>query len=168
MILGVLLAGGQSARMGRDKAGVVVDGTTLAERAIATLREVCEDVVIVGHGRGCPPLPRIDDDGVGPAGALRAVLSRHPTAIFVVLPVDMPLIRAAHLRILLDALADRRAAIFDGEPLPLVVRGGRVGADAKLMKLIDEWDPVRVPIREQRIFANVNTPAELEALLRDR
>jgi molybdenum cofactor guanylyltransferase len=161
MIVGVLLAGGQSSRMGRDKAGIVVEGKTLAERAIETLRAVCERVVVLGHGRGCPSdVPRIPDDGEGPARAL----AKLPTGdVYVVLPVDMPLVRAEHLRVLMEARGERRAAHYENEPLPLVFVGA-IARDAApaLRGMIETMDPVVVKITDRLMFANLNTPEDLD------
>ena len=48
-VVGALLAGGASQRMGRDKAGLMLDGQTLAERALGVLRQVSSAQVILGH-----------------------------------------------------------------------------------------------------------------------
>lgn len=46
-VIGVILAGGESRRMGRDKAFLRFGRTTLVERVAARLREACADVLIV-------------------------------------------------------------------------------------------------------------------------
>lgn len=57
----VILAGGASRRMGRDKASLVLDGTqgaTLLERAVVAARSAGADqIVVVGTGRSRPPMP---------------------------------------------------------------------------------------------------------------
>jgi molybdopterin-guanine dinucleotide biosynthesis protein A len=47
----VILAGGKSRRMGRDKAFLEIDGELLVERVIARVRRVCEEVVLVSNNR---------------------------------------------------------------------------------------------------------------------
>ncbi len=54
-ILGVVLAGGGSRRMGRDKAVLSWTGTTLVQRAVEVLAEVCGEVVIGGPDRLARP-----------------------------------------------------------------------------------------------------------------
>jgi molybdopterin-guanine dinucleotide biosynthesis protein A len=52
VILGVVLAGGQSTRFGSDKALAELGGHTLLNRAFDTLTGFCELVVIAGRERG--------------------------------------------------------------------------------------------------------------------
>ena len=52
MILGVVLAGGQSSRFGSDKALAELGGRTLLARAFDTLSGYCELVVVAGRERG--------------------------------------------------------------------------------------------------------------------
>ena len=47
---GILLTGGRSRRLGVDKATLVLDGETLAQRAARRLGAVCEPVVEAGDG----------------------------------------------------------------------------------------------------------------------
>ncbi|MGH9361785.1 MAG: NTP transferase domain-containing protein, partial [Thermoanaerobaculia bacterium] len=44
-VLGVVLAGGASRRLGRDKARLAAGGETLAARAAAKLATVCGEVI---------------------------------------------------------------------------------------------------------------------------
>jgi molybdopterin-guanine dinucleotide biosynthesis protein A len=75
MILGAVLAGGQSTRFGSDKALAELDGHTLLARAVDTLSGWCDHVVVVG--RETAPAPTIPDwphAGMGPLGGLAAAL----------------------------------------------------------------------------------------------
>ena len=77
MILGAVLAGGQSTRFGSDKAQAELHGATLLERAVAQLASQCDDVVVVG--RESAPVATIADwprAGMGPLGGIAAAL-RH-------------------------------------------------------------------------------------------
>jgi len=44
---GIVLAGGRSSRMGREKALLEWEGETLVQRAVRLLRMVCRDVLVV-------------------------------------------------------------------------------------------------------------------------
>ena len=76
MILGAVLAGGQSSRFGSDKALAEIEGQTLLARAVDTLAGWCDHVVVVGRAAApAPTLPDWPRPGMGPlaglAGALR-------------------------------------------------------------------------------------------------
>ena len=80
MILGAVLAGGQSSRFGSDKALALFEGQTLLDRAVASLEGMCDAVVVVGRDVApalvIPDRPRA---GMGPLGGLAAAL-HHATA----------------------------------------------------------------------------------------
>lgn len=75
MILGAVLAGGQSTRFGSDKALAEIDGHTLLALAIDTLAGWCDHVVVVGRATApAPTLPDWPRAGMGPLGGLAAAL----------------------------------------------------------------------------------------------
>ena len=75
MILGLVLAGGQSRRFGSDKALAELDGSTLLARAVDQMAGWCEHVVIVGREYGpAPCLPDWPAPGMGPLGGIAAAL----------------------------------------------------------------------------------------------
>ena len=75
MILGVVLAGGQSSRFGSDKALAELDGHTLLARAVDALSGYCEYVVIAGRETGpAPTIPDWPAAGMGPLGGIAAGL----------------------------------------------------------------------------------------------
>jgi molybdopterin-guanine dinucleotide biosynthesis protein A len=119
---GLLLTGGRSTRMGRDKATIVVNGTTLAARAAAALREVADPVIEVGPG--VTDLRALNDEGHGPFAALGAGLQATPDGAFVILlACDMPLVSAELLRTLRDyPSAGSVVPIWHDLPQPLCAR----------------------------------------------
>lgn len=75
MILGVVLAGGQSTRFGSDKAGARLGNATLLERAFDQLKAICDEVVVAG--RDLADVPTIADwprPHMGPLGGIAAGL----------------------------------------------------------------------------------------------
>lgn len=70
MILGAVLAGGQSSRFGSDKALAPLAGQTLLARAVASLEVQCDSVIVVGRG-DVEDRPRA---GMGPLGGINAAL----------------------------------------------------------------------------------------------
>ena len=56
-ITALVLAGGKSTRMGRDKASLCLYGKTLLERVLEAVASLCREVVLVtaqGQRLGCP------------------------------------------------------------------------------------------------------------------
>ena len=93
---GAVLAGGQSRRMGRDKAAVEVDGTPMAERVAAALVAAgCDPVVAVG-GSPIAGYDTVSDlhPGDGPLGGVITAL-RHLGTDTVVAACDLPDLDAA-------------------------------------------------------------------------
>jgi molybdenum cofactor guanylyltransferase len=95
---GFVLAGGQSSRMGRDKALVELAGRSLVAHAVDTLRNTSLAVSIAGSRSDlscfAPVVPDIEQD-LGPLSGVCNALE-HATAEWVVLlPVDLPLLPSA-------------------------------------------------------------------------
>lgn len=75
MILGCVLAGGQSRRFGSDKALAELHGHTLIARAVDSLTGWCEYVVVVGRELApAPTLPDWPRPNMGPLAGIAAAL----------------------------------------------------------------------------------------------
>lgn len=119
-LTGLVLAGGQSRRMGVDKATLLIDGRRLVDRAVFTLAEVCDEVLVASGTRTVEGLAveQVHDDGSGPLAGIVAGLRRCTTALLAVLAVDMPAASAEAFRTL--------AAQWDGEAAVAPTVGGVV------------------------------------------
>jgi len=125
---GLVLAGGQSSRMGQDKATLILDGQTLAERARQNLQPWCDQVFISlrdSQDRANLEGPFLFDQ-VQDCGPLAAFLAAHDLDSeqdWFVLPCDLPGVTAAALEALALALGSRAWVIGfaqeDGHPQPL-------------------------------------------------
>lgn len=103
---GILLAGGQSKRMGRDKRHMSVSGLhdkSLLDHASQLLEQLClERVVLVGDAQeaNLPSGFRVVADrqsGSGPLAAISDSLRDIHTPFALVIPVDMPCLRAPQM-----------------------------------------------------------------------
>lgn len=134
----VVLAGGRSSRFGRDKLAELIDGRPLLDHAIAAVRAVATDIVVVAAPAGNLELPdgaRIARDPVafeGPLAGLAAGLAALDPGLerVVVVAGDMPTLVPAVLQRLLDSIASTRAAAIlgsngDASPLPMALRRDR-------------------------------------------
>src|SRR6266487_4921412 len=100
----VLLAGGESRRMGTEKATIVFDGEPLWQRQIRLLRYLGLENILVS-ARAERPWRPADTELVldqlpsrGPISGLTAALARTRTSHLVALGVDMPFVTAAQLQ----------------------------------------------------------------------
>ncbi len=74
-VLGAVLAGGMASRFGSDKALAKIEGETLLDRAVASLRQQCSAVCVVG--RRAAPVQVVADwprPGLGPLGGIAGAL----------------------------------------------------------------------------------------------
>ena len=106
-VSGIILAGGRSLRMGRDKTLLLLNNETLIERTIKKLQNVVDEIIIASNQTekyNFPGLMEVIDTypGVGPLGGLHAGLmaSRHRHAF--VISGDMPLFTEELARYLLE------------------------------------------------------------------
>ncbi|NPV09575.1 MAG: molybdenum cofactor guanylyltransferase [Anaerolineae bacterium] len=184
-VVGAVLAGGRSQRMGADKASLRLGGRPLAAWPVWALRQVVEEVWLVGGDRaladelGVGYTPDLWKDA-GPLGGVYSAL-RASAANVLVVGCDMPLIQPALLAALLETGAGYDAAVpvkgGECEPLLALYRSTCLpGAEAALARgqrrVIAMYDCLRVRrltepdwrAMDPRAlsFFNVNTPDDLK------
>ncbi len=113
----VLLAGGKSRRMGRDKAMLPLpDGRLLWQRQLAVLQELVPvEMFISGPYRdGFPAdVPLLNDEcsGLGPLSGMVAAFETMKVPLLVVLAIDLPAMRSGFLRRLLESSRERQGIV---------------------------------------------------------
>jgi molybdopterin-guanine dinucleotide biosynthesis protein A len=195
---GIVLAGGQSTRLGRDKASEVLRGRSLLQRAVDAIEGLVDEcVVVVAAGQKLPsiettlPLRVVEDTyaRIGPLGGIFTGLEAIEHDGAVVVACDLPVLQPALLAELLRRLHGHDAVVpLNGLPEPLCAAyskrclaaiGERIEAAA--YKVTGFFDAVDVQYVEQEIwrrfdadglsFLNVNREADLQradALLAER
>ncbi len=135
-VTAVILCGGRSSRMGRDKSWIEFEGTTLVQRTVTAASEVASEVVLVrARGQSLPgvlapcPVVTVEDalEGEGPLFGMATGLAVARGDLCLLLGVDMPLLKPALLLLLVDRLRSARAAegtrwllpVADRRPQPL-------------------------------------------------
>ena len=176
----VLLAGGKSTRMGRDKALLEIEGEPLWQRQLATLRQL-SPVQLLVSGPPRPGAEAVADRfaGAGPLAGLEAALQKAVAPLLVVLAIDLPHITPAFLRSLLDLCREDRGAVPCGpkfyEPLAAVypttlretaeeaLRAGNFSLQQFVAGAVRARQLVRREIlpTESHLFTNLNSPADL-------
>jgi len=185
--VGVVLAGGGSRRLGRDKTQLEIDGRTLPQRAVDRLREVCESIILADAGRQLLADVESVPDGpaAGPAGGILGVAARFPDRPLLVLACDLPKIPVS----LLADLAQPRVGIEWTVPRwqrgiePLCALYGPTAIE-RLERLAESGNPALHRLtgiadlhihwlqegalehhgRPETMFLNVNTPDDLRRL----
>lgn len=108
-VTGVILAGGRSRRMGRDKATLELGGQTLFERTLEMLQTIFPRVLIAGDRPDLttPEVPCVPDFYPGSAlGGLHGALSAAVTLWVFVVPCDLAHPDPALVRHLLELRND--------------------------------------------------------------
>ncbi|MCH9708554.1 MAG: molybdenum cofactor guanylyltransferase [Actinomycetia bacterium] len=185
----VVLAGGASRRMGRDKASLVIDGpegpVTLVERVVSVVSARCAPVyVVAAPGQALPELPAVilrdEARGIGPLLAtgrgLQAAAESGVEYAFVC-AVDMPELTTELIETLTSPAERLGADVvipWDGRDhyLAGIYRtalftnvAGLVDAGERSMRaLVDSVDTQRIVMPVQAALANVNTVADLESV----
>ncbi|TAM61744.1 MAG: molybdenum cofactor guanylyltransferase [Rhodanobacter sp.] len=186
-VYGLLLAGGASRRMQRDKAQLVYAGEPQLLRAWHLLEAVTERAFVSVRDSQRQDslragLPQIVDsyDAIGPAAGILSAQQAYPHVAWLVIACDLPLLAESTLRQLIDARdpasdATAFSSRFDGLPEPLCAL----------------WEPSSQMLLRQRVEAgsccprktlmqarttllaapgnaldNINTPQEFEQMQR--
>ena len=119
-VLGAVLTGGMSTRMGTDKADVLVGDKTMLERVGHAVESVADETVVLGPDReGWKTWP----DSVhvhGPLAGIATALSRTEHSHVLLLAVDQPFVRIETLRRIVDLAAEIPVVPVDEHGVPQV------------------------------------------------
>lgn len=187
---GLVLAGGRSTRMGRDKSTLAYHGLPHYRYLYDMLQTVCELVFVSRRADQAPPeLPEatviLDENRYrGPFNGLLSAHHAYPAVAWLVVAVDLPLIDRASLQQLVTqrqadqvatALATRASKL--PEPLGAIWEPGGLARAATYLESADSTCPRKFLIRQaaplvfpadDRVLTNANAPADyhqVQALL---
>ena len=182
----VLLAGGRSSRMGRDKASVVIAGQPLWQRQLTTLRDTgAQELFISGKLDGPYAGSGIEivvdsSPGHGPLAGIEAALRHAVQPLLLVLAIDLPAMTSTFLADLMrrasvsdlgivprtDQWFEPLAAAYPRACLPLVEECLR-GEDHSMQHFVREavarnlLEERPLTLAEQTLFRNLNAPEDL-------
>ena len=188
---GIVLAGGQSKRLGTAKALLRLGNETFLERAVSVLRGACQHVIVVSDPRspvtsvpGCT-MATDERPGLGPLGGLVTGLAASDDEWHLALGCDLPLVKLGILRLLMAESSATEAVVprAGGRLQPLLAAysraclgPARAALDSGRRTMTALLDQVRVKIVEEAqlrdadpdlvSFTNVNTWDDYQALLR--
>ena len=186
-ISSILLAGGKSSRMGKDKARLKLDGRLMVLQGIARkLLTISDEVIVATDGRRYKNLnvrvKWVDDvyPGAGSLVGLYSGLKEASSDYALVVACDMPFLNLELLRYMIalprdyDILTPRLGDKI--EPLHAIYSRNCLPAIARLLeaghkKIVDLFSKVRVRYLSQEVverydpehrsFFNINTPDQL-------
>lgn len=187
-LTGIVLAGGQSRRMGQDKAGLPFGEASLVAWVVGRVGPACAEVIVVARDTGdCPDCgARVIGDrwpGWGPLGGLATGLHAITTPYAAVVACDLPFVEPGLLLGLAGLAPDWDAIVpqIGGRAQPLCAiyratvgqvaeavlsRGGRALHDLLVPPDLRVRYVPEGMLREWdpalRSFENINTPEEYE------
>lgn len=184
-LYGLVLAGGRSRRMGRDKALLEFDGMTQLERAMSAIGEVTERQFVSARREQTDEQERsryeqiVDRyEDMGPVAGILSALEKWPAADWLVVACDLPNLDAETLRYLVnhrdpEAMFTAFRSSHDGLPEPLCAIYPAASAPT-LRAFVDEGivcprkmliksDTALLEQPDPRALDNVNTPDDLAA-----
>lgn len=186
---GIVLAGGKSSRMGKDKALLTFDGETLLDRAIAAIKPLVTEVIVVVDREdrySLPAVRKIVDlyPESGPVGGIVTGLLAAGEGYHYIIPCDMPLLNRQILLLLMESASppydavipewngfpEPVFAVYSHEAVPKLKRfleeGGRAAQRAldQLKTLRIEESVLKKIDPSGRFLFNMNEPGDLELL----
>ena len=185
---GVLLAGGESRRMGRDKATLLFHGKPLWQIQLELLKRL-EPAEIFVSARTDPAWRPADVQFVaddppsrGPLSGIAASLAQMQAAHLLALAIDMPFMSEQYLKFLCDQIEPGTGVVprIDSRAEPLAAiyprqadadfRSALAGTDFSLQSVVrrlvecGKLREVSVKENETKLFVNVNELSDVAAL----
>ena len=179
-ITGIILAGGQSRRMGRDKGLIIFNGKKLVEYPVSVLSQICSKLFISTNSNAYNylSLPVIPDiyPAIGPMGGIYSGLLSSETQHNIFLPGDMPFVDSEILEILLEKKEEFEIIVPSVNDWPIPVCGyyntsvlsgleNQVNAGRySLQDLIRNCNSLVIDIKDENLvrkLRNINTREDL-------
>lgn len=186
-VTGVVLAGGESRRMGQNKALMPLGGERLVDRVVRALHESCSELLMVTNSPDVysdVEIEMVGDvwPGKGSLGGIYSAIYYAKTPYVLVVACDMPFLQATSLTYLIEQIGDCDVVMPDvlGEQQPLhaiyaktCLEPIRRRLEADRLKIVGFLPDVHVrTVTEAELrpfdpellaFQNLNTPEEFKA-----
>lgn len=179
LLTGVLLAGGNSRRMGQDKASMLLSGKPLMDYSLEILKVCCHAQIIVSnnplHSRENTSLIQDIIEDAGPLGGIYSALKSINSEYALVLPCDMPYISISIIMKLIQSAQNHSITIAScsGKTHPTIGVYSRnilkdlekylLAGKRKMMDFIEGQDFTTIEFShtDQKAFTNLNSPEDL-------
>ena len=181
MLAGLILAGGQSSRMGRDKAQLRSShsGVSLLEQGEALLQQVGVEQTLISSNQHPNGLRDIVPQ-CGPMSGIQAALDAidkhyHGINELIVIPVDMPNLNASALaKLIALGRAGKQACCYQYCYLPLylpvsdkthayirqLMQKGQKGGNYAVKHMLLALEGRQIAVDDEQLLLNINQPQE--------
>ncbi len=174
--LGIILAGGQSSRMGENKAFLTLNEQTMVEHCQALLNQCHLDKVVIS-GSNSGGVADLVTQG-GPLAGIHSLIKKFQPRSVLVMPVDMPFLTSQHLQQLkLKGSLAKRACHFNQSSLPAFIpvnallsqfldeeftsqRFLQTGKGPSFKHIFKITNGQSIPLSDPQVLVNTNTPNE--------
>ncbi len=185
-LYGLVLAGGKSTRMNKDKSQLKYHNKPQQQHAIELLENVCEEVFVSSRDEGQSSelaVPSIADKfiGLGPYGGILSAFMQEPNVAWLVIAVDLPFLDKATISNLVEHRNPSKLAtcfidpqnefpeplisIWEPRAYPRMLDFLSKGYSCPRKVLINNNVEI-ITERNVQALTNVNTPEEFEEALK--
>ena len=172
-VIGILLAGGQSRRMGEDKATLLFNRVSMLERQRGLLEPLCDLTLVSRNEDGCIKDTHV---GMGPLAGIHSCLKtalNDPVGFEVkqvlIIAVDMPLLTTQLLARLLQTSKELKQNVhYADQPFPIVISEPTRALELleKMLKddqrmvgtFLDKLGVISTEVADDHQLLNANTP----------
>lgn len=183
-ITGIVLAGGQSTRMGTDKGLLLLNGKPMIEYPVALLKECCQSILISCNTQnynllGVPTIPDMHAS-IGPIGGLYSCLLASTSEHNVFLACDMPLVDMEIIQKLLQHKENYEIIVPSVNNWPIPVCGYYNKAilplleteiskgNYSLQSILNKTKTLIIEMDNKKdLLRNINTQEEFQQLIKD-
>jgi molybdenum cofactor guanylyltransferase len=179
---GIILSGGQSSRMGSDKAFIEFQGKKLIEYPINLLQQFCNEIIISANSQEYEKLGfkviRDDFPGCGPIGGIFSSLKHSSNDWNMVVSCDTPFLSSELISKLLEIISDFQClvpvhfgkieplvALYHKSCLPVLTEKINSG-NYKIRLLFESLPTLFIDVSDLTdnnplLFSNFNSPADM-------
>lgn len=183
-IKGLVLAGGKSTRMGKDKTQLNYHGTSQLDYTVNLLKENLLDTYISvsedNHEENSKIIPDTFKN-LGPFGAICSAFRKDPNKAWLVMATDLPFVNSELIKKLLTNRNPKKIAtalkgkskpfaeplitIYEPKAYPLLLSYLSQGYSCPVKVLIN--NPVEIVEVEDAVIQNINTPEDFKNALNE-
>ena len=180
---GIILAGGKSSRMGRDKALLIFNNKTFLDHIVCAIKPLVDEILIISSNKDhqvddCTTIADLISNS-GPIAGIYTGLKHTNTENNLVLSCDIPMVQTSILELIIknnELDKDVVQIIDDQYSMPLVALYKKRIAlfllselktgEKKLVKAINKLNKKNISVTKDQLncLININTVADLKTL----